>query len=341
MGRLGFWSRIYFNNRTFIHIRSFLLSIHFLWLMYEDVLAATIRHATPILLAALGEVVVQRSGVINIGIEGMMLMGAFVGMLGSLYASVFWPSIAPCVGIVVAGLSGGITAYVFALLTIRLGVDQVVTGTGITLLALGLTEVFYQRLFGYTGSALRVAAFHEFQIPFLSNLPWIGRVLFQHNALVFVTFLLVPCVYFYLFHTNQGLIIRACGEHPNAVDTVGVDVSRLRTLCVLFGGLVSGMAGGYLSLADVPYFTPGMTVGRGFIALAIVIFGKWHPIKACGAALIFGLGESVEVRVQAIGLNIPHQFLLMFPYVLTLLVLAGFVGKSRPPLALGVPYNRE
>jgi len=309
--------------------------------MFEDILAATIRQATPLLLAALGEVVVQRSGSINIGIEGMMLMGAFFGMLGSFYTSILLPDFAPCIGIVAAGLSGVLTAYVFAVLTIQLHADQVVTGTGVTLLALGLTEVLYQRLFGYTGSALRVAAFSEFQMPFLSAVPWIGRSLFQHNILVFVTFLLVPCVYFYLFHTHHGLTIRACGEHPKAVDAVGGDVQRIRTLCVLFGGLIAGIAGGYLSLADVPYFTPGMTVGRGFIALAIVIFGRWHPVKACGAALLFGLGESLEVRLQAIGWAIPHQFLLMLPYVLTLLVLAGLVGKSTPPVALGIPYKRE
>ena len=309
--------------------------------MFEEILAATIRQATPLLLAALGEIVVQRSGVINIGIEGMMLMGAFFGMLGSFYTGIAVPSLAPWVGIVAAGLSGGITAYLFAFLTIRLSADQVVTGTGITLLALGLTEVIYQKLFSYTGSALKVAAFGEVKIPVLSSIPWVGPALFQHNLLVFLTLLFVPCVYFYLFQTSHGLKIRACGEHPKAVDAVGVNVRRLRTLCVLFGGLIAGFAGGYLSLADVPYFTPGMTVGRGFIALAIVIFGKWHPVKACGAALLFGLGESLEVRFQAIGWDVPYQFLLMLPYVLTLLVLAGFVGRSTPPQALGVPYKRE
>ena len=309
--------------------------------MFEEILAATIRQATPLLLAALGEVVVQRSGVINIGIEGMMLMGAFFGMLGSFYTGAALPTLAPLVGIVAAGLSGVITAYVFAFLTIRLAADQVVTGTGVTLLALGLTEVIYQKLFGYTGDALKVAAFGEIQIPLLSDIPWIGSALFQHNILVFLSFLCVPCLYFYLFQTSHGLTIRACGEHPKAVDAAGVDVRRLRTLCILFGGLIAGLAGGYLSLADVPYFTPGMTVGRGFIALAIVIFGKWHPVKACAAALLFGLGGSLEVRFQAIGWDIPYQFLLMLPYVLTLLVLAGFVGRSTPPLALGTSYTRE
>lgn len=309
--------------------------------MFEEILAATMRQATPLLLAALGEIIVQRSGVINIGIEGMMLMGAFFGMLGSFYTGVALPNLAPSVGLIAAGLSGGITAYVFAFLTIRLAADQVVTGTGITLLALGLTEVIYQRLFSYTGAALKVAAFGEVRIPFLSGIPWVGAALFQHNILVFLTFLFVPCLYFYLFQTSHGLTIRACGEHPKAVDAVGFNVEKLRTLCVLFGGVIAGLAGGYLSLADVPYFTPGMTVGRGFIALAIVIFGKWHPFKACGAALLFGLGESLEVRFQAIGWDIPYQFLLMLPYILTLLVLAGFVGKSTPPLALGTPYKRE
>lgn len=309
--------------------------------MLEEILAATIRQATPLLLAALGEIIVERSGIINIGIEGMMLMGAFFGMLGSYYMAPLSLALAPWAGLLMAGISGLLMALLFAFLTVRFRADQVVTGTGMTLLALGLTEVIYQRLFGYTGTALRVPSFGEFGLPLLSSVPWLGTALFRHNILVFLTFLLVPVVYFFLFHTHPGLRVRACGEHPKAVDTVGTNVMRLRTLSVLFGGFIAGIAGAYLSLADVPYFTPGMTVGRGFIALAIVIFGKWHPVKACGAALLFGLGEALEVRFQAIGWDIPHQFLLMLPYVLTLLVLAGFVGRSTPPASLAIPYNRE
>ena len=314
--------------------------------MFEEILSATIRGATPLLLAALGEVISQRAGVLNIGIEGMMLIGAFFGMVGSFYtekfAMIYMPELAmmaPWFGLLMAGLSGLIAAALFALCAIRLRGDQVIVGTAMTLLALGLTEVIYQRLFGVTGIAQGVPAFQQIDIPLLSELPFLGRALFSHNILVYIAFLLVPCVYFFLYHTQLGLRIRACGEHPKAIATVGANVLRLRTLCLLFAGAMAGIAGGYLSLADVPYFTPGMTVGRGFIALAIVIFGKWHPVKACGAALLFGLGSALDARFQALGWGIPYQVWLMLPYVLCLAVLAGFVGRAEAPLALGRPYR--
>ena len=317
--------------------------------MFEDILSATIRGATPLLLAALGEVISQRAGVLNIGIEGMMLIGAFFGMVGSFYAeklamiympglAMMAPLMAPWAGLFMAGLGGLAAAALFALFAIRLRGDQVIVGTAMTLLALGLTEVIYQRLFGVTGIAQGVPAFQQIDIPLLSKIPFLGRALFSHNILVFITFLLLPCVYFFLYHTQLGLRIRACGEHPKAIATVGSNVLRLRTFCLLFAGAMAGMAGGYLSLADVPYFTPGMTVGRGFIALAIVIFGKWHPVKACGAALLFGLGSALDARFQALGWGIPYQLWLMLPYLLCLAVLAGFVGRAEAPLALGKPY---
>lgn len=304
--------------------------------MFEDILAAAIRGATPLLFAALGEVVSQRAGVINIGIEGMMLMGAFFGMVGSFYTADL-PLLAPWFGLIVAGVSGLVTAGLFAFFAIRLRCDQVVIGTAITLLALGLTEVVYKRLFGVTGNALRVTDFKQFDIPVLSQIPFVGSALFSHNILVFLAFLLVPCVYFFLYHTDVGLRIRACGEHPKAISAIGGNVFSLRTVCLLFAGTMAGIGGGYLSLADVPYFNPGMTGGRGFIALAIVIFGKWHPVKACGAALLFGLGTALDARFQAIGWEVQYQWFAMLPYLLCLVVLAGFVGRAEAPLALGKP----
>ncbi len=308
--------------------------------MFEDILSATIRGATPLLLAASGEVISQRAGVLNIGIEGMMLFGAFFGMVGSFYAAEF-VMVAPWFGLLMAGLSGLVAAALFALCAIRLRGDQVIIGTAMTLLALGLTEVVYQRIFGITGIAQGVPAFQQIDIPLLSQIPFIGGALFSHNILVYIAFLLVLCVYFFLYHTQPGLRIRACGEHPRAIAAAGANVLRLRTMCLLFAGAMAGIAGGYLSLADVPYFTPGMTVGRGFIALAIVIFGKWHPLKACGAALLFGLGSALDARFQALGWGIPYQVFLMLPYVLCLAVLAGFVGRAEAPLALGRPYKQS
>jgi len=304
----------------------------------EDILAATIRGATPLLLAALGEVVSQRAGVINIGIEGMMLIGALFGMMGSFYTAEL-PFLAPWSGLLLAGLSGLVTAALFAFFAIKLRGDQVVIGTAITLLALGLTEVVYQRLFGKTGSSHSIEDFKQFDVPLLSQIPFLGEALFSHNIIVYLAFLMVPCVYFFLYHTQLGLRVRACGEHPKAISTIGSNVSLLRTMCLLFAGTMAGIGGGYLSLADVPYFSPGMTVGRGFIALAIVIFGKWHPMKACGAALLFGLGFALDNRFQAFGWDIQYQWFLMLPFVLCLAVLAGFVGRAEAPLALGKPYD--
>ena len=311
--------------------------------MIEHILEATVRYATPLLLVALGEIIAERAGVINIGLEGMMILGAFTGWLGSFYIQGINPGIAPGVGLLFGGLSGVVLASIFATLVLRLKTDQVVTGTGINLLAFGLVEVLYRRIFGATGDALKVAIFQPLHIPLLSSIPFIGPILFQQNLLVYITFLAVPAVYFYLFHTHHGLAIQACGEHPKAADTVGVSVLRLQARCVLFGGFMAGLAGGYLSLVDVPFFSTEMTAGRGFIALSIVIFGKWHPVKACGAALLFGLANALPDRLQAIAdLGfIPYQFFLMLPYVLTLLVLAGFVGQARPPTALALPYRRE
>ncbi len=308
--------------------------------MFEDILAATIRGATPLLLAALGEVIAQRAGVINIGIEGMMLIGALFGMVASFYTAGL-PFLAPWIGILVAGLGGLMTAALFAFLAVRQRGDQIVIGTAVTLLALGFTQVVYQRLFGKTGSPQSVPYFKQIDVPFLSEIPLFGKALFSHNVIVFLTFLLVPCVYFFLYHTQQGLRVRACGEHPKAISTVGSNVSLLRTMCLLFAGTMAGIGGGYLSLADVPYFTPGMTSGRGFIALAIVIFGKWHPVKACGAALLFGFGFALDNRFQASGLGIQYQWFLMLPFVLCLAVLAGFVGRAEAPLALGRPYDQS
>lgn len=304
----------------------------------EDIIVSTIYASTPLLLAALGEVVSQRAGVINIGIEGMMLFGALFGLLGSFYTSEL-PFLAPWIGILIAGFSGFLTAAIFAYFAIRLRGDQIVIGTAITLLALGLTEVLYARLLGGIGSQRGVHDFKDIKLPVFENIPIIGKILFSHNIIVYMAFLLVPCVYFFLYHTHYGLKVRACGEHPKAISTVGSNVSLIRTMCLLFAGTMAGIGGGYLSLVDVPYFLPGMTSGRGFVALAIVIFGKWHPVKACAAALLFGLGYAMDALFQAFDLGIQYQWFKMLPFILCLTVLAGFVGRAEAPLALGRPYD--
>ena len=306
----------------------------------SEILAATIRQGTPLLMIALGEIYVERSGVINIGIEGNAITGAFIGWFVSLKLS-SWGILAPVAGLIASASVGMIVALIFSFFVLRLKTDQVVTGTGINLLAFGLVHLLYTQLVGETGEALKSSIFNTIPVPILAQIPILGQIFFQHNILVYITFLSLPVLYIHLFRTRYGLSIQSCGEHPKAADTLGIKVSELQTKCLLFGGAMAGMAGAYLSLAHVPYFNPDMTAGRGFIGLAIVIFGGWHPIKAGGAALVFGFGSALSDRLQARMLGIPHQFLQLLPYVLTLLVLAGLLGRTRAPSALAVPFRRE
>ena len=306
----------------------------------SEILAATIRQSTPLLMIALGEIYVERSGVINIGIEGNAITGAFIGWFVSLKLS-SWGMLAPVAGLIASASVGMIVALIFSFFVLRLKTDQVVTGTGINLLAFGLVHLLYTQLVGETGEALKSSIFNTIPVPILAQIPILGQIFFQHNILVYITFLSLPILYIHLFRTRYGLSIQSCGEHPKAADTLGIKVSELQTKCLLFGGAMAGMAGAYLSLADVPYFNPDMTAGRGFIGLAIVIFGGWHPIKSGGAALVFGFGSALSDRLQARMLGIPHQFLQLLPYVLTLLVLAGLLGRTRAPSALAVPFRRE
>ena len=306
----------------------------------SEILAATIRQGTPLLMIALGEIYVERSGVINIGIEGNAITGAFIGWFVSLKLS-SWGMLAPVAGLIASASVGMIVAIIFSFFVLRLKTDQVVTGTGINLLAFGLVHLLYTQLVGETGEALKSSIFNTIPVPILAQIPILGQIFFQHNILVYITFLSLPILYIHLFRTRHGLSIQSCGEHPKAADTLGIKVSELQTKCLLFGGAMAGMAGAYLSLAHVPYFNPDMTAGRGFIGLAIVIFGGWHPIKAGGAALVFGFGSALSDRLQARMLGIPHQFLQLLPYVLTLLVLAGLLGRTRAPSALAVPFRRE
>ena len=306
----------------------------------SETLAATIRQGTPLLMIALGEIYVERSGVINIGIEGNAITGAFIGWFVSLKLS-SWGMLAPVAGLIASASVGMIVALIFSFFVLRLKTDQVVTGTGINLLAFGLVHLLYTQLVGETGEALKSSIFNTIPVPILAQIPILGQIFFQHNILVYITFLSLPILYIHLFRTRHGLSIQSCGEHPKAADTLGIKVSELQTKCLLFGGAMAGMAGAYLSLAHVPYFNPDMTAGRGFIGLAIVIFGGWHPIKAGGAALVFGFGSALSDRLQARMLGIPHQFLQLLPYVLTLLVLAGLLGRTRAPSALAVPFRRE
>jgi simple sugar transport system permease protein len=297
-------------------------------------LHSTLVAATPLLLAALGETFVQRAGVINIGLEGLLLCGAFAGMVGS-YATGF-----PLLGLLLGGISGLVLALLFSFVTIHLGADQIIAGVSVNLFAAGLTGVLYRSIFGVTGQALIVPTLMPLSLPFLSHLPFIGPALFQHTFLVYIVIMLVPLFSFLLFSTRGGLQIQAVGEHPQAAETLGISVLKVRLFVLLLEGVLAGCAGGYLSLAYSNTFIEGMSAGRGFIALAIVIFGRWRPGGVLAAALFFGGATALQFHLQALGSALPYQFILMLPYVLTLLALAVTSAKFSAPTALGEPYTR-
>lgn len=301
----------------------------------DTLLHATLVAATPLLLAALGETLVERAGVINIGLDGILLAGALAGMAGSYVSG------SPVIGLVLGGGSGVLLALLFAWLTVGLGADQIVVGISINLLAVGLTGVLYRGLFGVTGQALTVTTFPTLALPLLSTIPFLGSALFQHTVLVYLALLLVPVATFVLFHTRAGLQLQAVGEHPQAAETLGISVTQVRTLVLGVEGFLGGMAGSYLSLAYANTFIEGMSAGRGFIALAIVIFGRWHPTGVLVGALFFGAATALQFYLQALGAAIPYQFILMLPYGLTLLTLAVAGTRVLPPSTLGQAYKRE
>lgn len=298
------------------------------------VLAAGMRLATPILLAALGEVFAERAGVLKIGIEGEMLIGALCGFLGAFYLKNLW------LGLLLGMAGAALFSLIAAVMSITFRVDQVITGITLNILALGLTSFVYRFILGQSMIPPSVTALKPLKIPGLSAIPVLGPILFQQNLLVYLTFFgLVPLCTFIIFKTPFGLNMRAVGEYPLAADTVGVHVIGMRYACVLIGGLFSGLGGAFMTLAQLNMFTENMTAGRGFIALAAVIFGKWHPVGAMLATLLFGIADALQLRLQALGADVPYQFLLMLPYLLTIIALVGVVKRTNAPAALAVPYD--
>lgn len=297
-------------------------------------LSASIRLSVPILLAALGGMYSERAGVVNIGLEGLMLIGAFAGVVGSYFSGSCW------IGALVAILSGILIAILFALITVKIKINQIVSGVAINLLAVGLTSFFFRALFGITTVPIIVKAFEPINIPVLSKIPIIGEILFNQTILVYIAFLLVPISSFILFRTSWGLNIRTVGEHPMAADTVGISVDKVRAICVIVSGALAGLGGCFLSLGQFNMFVDNMVSGRGFIAVAAVIFGKWNPKGILMASFIFGVADALQIRLQMVDIGIPYQFLLMFPYLLTVIAVTGIVGKTTSPKALGNPYEK-
>jgi len=299
------------------------------------VLAATVRTAIPVLLAALGEVYSESSGVINIGLEGQMLVGCLAGFLAAFYANSVWAAIA------FSALAGGAIALLLAVMTITLRANQVVTGVTVNLLCLGLTTFVYRALFGVSLVAPSIPTMHEVVLPVLSQIPIIGPVLFQQKPSVYVAVLMAFLLHFVFYKTTVGLQVRAVGENPTASETMGVNIIRTRYLCVVFAGVMAGLAGAILSVGEVGGFTYNMSAGRGFMALAIVIFGRWNPLLVLVASLFFGVADSLQLSLQALGLKLPSELFLSVPYLLTIIIVAVTSTRSRAPATLGVAYVKE
>jgi simple sugar transport system permease protein len=297
------------------------------------ILQLTLATATPIALGSYAGLFSERAGVVNIAIEGMMLTAAMMGSFVSGYTgSLFWG--------VVAGIgSGGLMAALHAVVSIRFKTDQIISGTVINILAAGFTGHIYQIFLvppRWPGSA---GTFPELPIPLLSEIPFIGKVLFQHQPIVYAMLILTFVIHYVLFYTPWGLRMRAVGEHPEAADTLGINVYFTRYANVIIGGMLAGLGGIWLSLEWVGTFNINMTNGRGFIALAALIFGRWTPFGAFGAALLFGLANAIQIRTQTLNPEIPAEFLQMLPFILTIIVAA--VRRPIPPAAVGLPYEKE
>jgi ABC-type uncharacterized transport system permease subunit len=302
--------------------------------VWSALFAAMLRFATPLVFAAMGGILSERSGVINIGLEGMMLMGAFFGIFGS---DVFGSWV---IGVLVGMAAGGALGLVHAAFSIHLRADQVVSGTAVNLLALGITGYVFVAHYGTQGTPGEVPRVPEVTLPGVKDIAFVGDAIGQTSLLTWLALLLVPLVALFLFRTPAGLRLRSVGEKPLAAESVGIGVIRTRYLAVTASGVLAALGGVYLSIALLGSFSQGMTAGRGFIALAAVIFGSWRPGGALAAALLFGFSSAVAQRLPAFSESLAVLFQAL-PYVLVLVVVAGLIGRSRPPAGIGVPYVKE
>jgi ABC-type uncharacterized transport system permease subunit len=295
----------------------------------EAVLGAMIRFAVPLMLGALCGIYCERAGIVNIGIEGQMLMSAFTAYMTNVWTGNL------VLALVVGMLTGALLGLFLAFISVNLKLNQTIGGTVINILAVGITGFFYR-----VGSTTK-GKFGPIPLGPLADIPLIGPVLFNNPPITYLAFLLVIITQIVFFHTRWGLRTRAVGEHPRAADTLGINVFKTRYISTMIGGSLAGLGGAFLTLEGVGLFERNMTNGRGFIALAVMIFGKWNPIGSMLAALLFGFTNALQTQLQFMGINVPHQFIGMIPYALTIIVVSGFVGRSRPPAAEGTPYEKE
>jgi ABC-type uncharacterized transport system permease subunit len=295
--------------------------------------AATLRMASPLIFASLGGIFSERAGIINIALEGMMLTGAFSGVFATYVVGNPW------VGVLVAILAGGLLGLIHGILTIKFAGDQIVSGTGINILALGFTAYMSQIVWGSRGASQSVQGLGTVSIPFISDIPFVGDVVGKQTPLVYIALIAVIASYLILFKTPSGLRLRAVGEHPGAADTTGIRVYRTKYFCVIVSGMLAGLGGVFLSLGQLSLFVNGMTGGRGFIALAAMILGGWSPFGALGASLFFGFADALQIRLQSVG-ALPSQIVLTLPYILTIIVLAIFARRRSAPSDYK-PYEKE
>jgi len=297
-------------------------------------LQATVVRAVPIALGGLAGVLCERVAVVNIAIEGMLLAGAFTGALvGSLLGGI--PGLAAAIAI------GGLFGFILAALVVTYRMDQIIAGVVINLFVLGLTSYVSSQVFQEYRTLNNAPVFRAYKIPLLGDIPVIGPMLFQQNLFVYGALIMVAVSTYYLFYTRSGLRARAVGEHPRAADTLGINVYRIRYINVTLGGMVAGFGGAWFTLGSVGRFDENMTGGRGYIGLAAMIFGRWHPVGALLAALVFGFADSMQQKLALLQTPIPSEFLAMAPYIATIVVVAGFVGRARAPAADGKPYIKE
>ncbi|WP_158815740.1 ABC transporter permease [Methylocapsa sp. S129] len=296
-------------------------------------LAASVRIAAPLILGALGGLISERAGVFAVGIEGMMLAGAFGAAIGAFVSG------SPAVGLLLAVVAGSLIASIVAIAVTIFRADQMVTGLAVNILAFGLTSFLLRGLFGGRAPSIRLHIFGAIDIPFLSSLPFVGPILFRQSALTYAAVAIALLLHLALYRTRAGLTLRATGENPEAVFAAGNNPIRIRQLAVIAGGAIAGLGGAVLSLQDVGTFTDGMTNGRGFLALAAVIVGRWTPLGALAACLVFGAASALEVRLQGFNLPVSSYAIQMAPYLLALAVLAGLGRGTRMPQAIGQAYR--
>jgi simple sugar transport system permease protein len=295
--------------------------------------ASTLRLSTPLILAATGEMVSERAGVLNLSLEGMMLLGAFSGALGAQKTG------SPLGGLLFGVAAGLVLAVAQAILSVRVRANQLVVGIGFNILALGATTFMYREIFGALSREV-IPSFRVWNVPGLSRLPVLGPALFQQTGLVYIGLGLVAVTWWIMGRTQFGLAVRAVGENPRAADQAGVAVDRVRMLAVLYAGACAGLAGVFISVASISTFTEGMTNGAGYLAVTAVILGGWRSWGVLGACLLFGAATALQFLLPAMGMKIPTAGLVMLPYVLALVAVSGLLGRSRPPAALTLPFRR-